>query len=325
MDRRAFLGTLGLLAAARAGEAQQAAKAFRVGYLASASAITEKVAVEAFREELQRQGWVDGVNLVMTYRFADGDAARLGALAQELVGANLHVLVTRATPATHAAQRLAGPLPIVMIGVGDPVGSGFVRSLARPGGNITGTSFVGPELAAKNLELLKEVAPRSSRVAVLVNPTNPLDPPVARALGSAADALRVTLQRVEVRDGEGFSAALNALKDSPPDAVLTLNDPVFLLRRAQLVELCARLRIPTMFQQPLYVQSGGLMSFQPSVADMSRRAAVQVSRIFRGANPSDLPVEQPTKFELVINLHTAKALGLTIPPSVLLRADEVIQ
>ena len=327
MDRRRFVLTslAGVLAAPLAVEAQQAGKVYRVGYLASASATTEKLAVDAFREELHRQGWVDGVNLVVTYRFAEGDPRRLVALAEELIGTHLDVLVTRATPATHAAQRITDRIAIVMIGVGDPVGSGFVKSLARPGGNITGTSFVGPDLAAKNLELLREASPQVSRVAVLVNPTNPLYPPVARALENMAHALHVTLQHIEVRNAEALAAALASLSEAPPHAILTLNDPVFLLRRSQIIEFCTKLLIPTMFQNTLYVETGGLMFYQPSIPDMSRRAAIQVSRVLRGARPSDLPVEQPTKFELVINLKTAKALGLTIPPSLLLRADQVFE
>jgi putative ABC transport system substrate-binding protein len=332
MDRRRFLLTslAGALVGPLGAGAQQTGKVRRVGFFtlnpsASGNAV---LTLEVFRQGLRELGYNEGKNLTLENRFAEGRRELLPALARELVTLPVDVIVTLGTPATVAARDATSSVPIVFIGVGDPVGSGFAASLAHPGGNLTGLSFVGPELAAKNLELLKQAAPEASRVAVLVpgDGTQPLVRAVWTELERAALRLHVALQRLQVLSaGDHLDNALATLRARRPDALLTLNDPVFFIHRERILTTAAELRLPTMFQTAEYVRAGGLLAYVPSVSDQARRAVSYVVRILNGAKPADLAIEQPTKFEFVINLKTAKALGLTIPASLLARADQVIE
>jgi ABC-type uncharacterized transport system substrate-binding protein len=332
MKRRAFISgiTVGLFAAPFAAQAQPARQSHRVAFLTLnlRSLGSAPAMLDSLRQGLRDIGYRDGENLVLEPRFADGDRDRLPALLQELLKLQPGVIVTFGTPATVAARNATTTLPIVFIGVGDPIGSGFAASLARPAGNLTGFSFVGPELAGKNLEFLKLAVPQASKVAVLIGGEQ--DQPLARAvwgeLEQAARVLHVTLQQFQIPGKvEQLDNALRALTARRPDALLTLNDPLFLVHRTRILATADRLRLPTMFQAKEYTADGALLAYLPSYSDQGKRAARYVDLILKGARPADLPVQQPTKFELIINLKTAKALGLTIPQAVLLRADQVIE
>ena len=330
MERGTFITAASVLMAPHIARAQQARKQSRVGFL-TLSAMTQGTATPGFQalvQGLRDLGYVEGQNLKLEYRFAEGRRDTLLLFARELAALNLDVFVTFGTPATVAMRDLATTVPIVFIGVGDPIGSGFAASLAHPGGNLTGFSFVGTELAPKNLELLKQAVPHASRVAVLGagDPTQPLARNVHAALERSAQLLGITLQTLQVEGTlEQLEGALATLAARHPDALLTLNDPLFFLHRRRILDSATHLRLPTMFQTLDYAREGGLMAYVPNVVDQSRRAAVYVDKILKGTKPGDLPVEQPTKFELVINLKTARTIGLTIPPSLLSRADEIIQ
>ena len=332
MDRRAFLGTLtgGLLAAPLAAEAQSTRQPHRVVVLTlnPRSSGSAAAMFDSLRQGFRDLGYRDGENLVLEERFADGDRDRLAALARELPEVKPAVIVTFGTPATVAARNATTTVPIVFIGIGDPIGSGFAASLARPGGNMTGFSFVGPELARKNLEFLKLAVPKAARVAVFISgePDQPLVRAVWAELEQAAQVLHVTLHRFQfLGKVEQLDEALSALAARRPDALVILNDPLFFLHRERILATADRLRLPTMFQSKEYTAAGALLAYFPSYSDQGKRAARYVDLILRGTKAGDLPVEQPTKFELVINLKTAKALGLTIPPSILQRADQVIE
>lgn len=265
-------------------------------------------------------------NVVIYSRWAEGRFDRLPDLAAELVRLNVDVIVALVTQASLAARNVAGTTPIVMVGVGDPVGAGLVDSLARPGRNITGTSSMAPDTAGKSLQLLMEVAPRVSRVAVLWNPANPVfQAQVLRATEAAAPALGVQLQLVEVRNPNEIDRAFAAMIRQRAGALLVLPDPMLTFHRQRIIELAARNRLPAMYGQREWPESGGLASYGANYTELSRRAATFVDRILKGAAPADLPVEQPTKFEFVVNLKTAKALNLKIPESALLRADEMVE
>ena len=328
--RRAFIGTLagGLLAAPLAAEAQQAAKGARIGYLASNLAAGPHLH-EAFRQGLRDLGYVGGRNLVIEYRDAGGKLDRLPALAAELVALKIDVIVAAGgTPAALAAKQATRTLPIVFTAAADPVTDGLVPNLARPGGNVTGLSLLFPELVGKCLELLKQAVPGVSRVAVLWQPGGlgeRTEKDMLKEAGVAARALGVRLQFVEARGLADFEGALLDMTRARAGALTVLPSPTFLYERRRLVDLAAKNRLPTVFPLRDYVDAGGLMSYGPNLADLYRRAATYVDKILKGAKPGDLPVEQPTEFELVINLKTAKALGLTIPPSLLGRADQVIE
>ncbi len=329
MDRRTFLaGSATLLAAPLAAEAQKSTRVHRVGFVTLNPATGNAgPTLAGIRQGLKDLGYHEGTNLTIESRFADGRREMLPALVKELLALRVEVLVTLGTPATVAAREMTSG-PIVFIGVGDPVGSGLAASLTHPGGNLTGVSFVGPELAAKGLELLKEAAPEASRVAVLRarDADQRLTQAVLAELDRAARVLQVTLVSVDVPSmTERLDDALAAMRLRPPDAMLTLNDPFFLVHRERIIATANALRLPTMFQTAEYVRAGGLLAFLPSVAEWGKQGARYVDRILKGAKPGDLPVEQPTKFELTINLKTARALGLTIPHSLLLRADQVIE
>jgi ABC-type uncharacterized transport system substrate-binding protein len=326
--RRAFLGTLagGLLTGPRAAAGQPAGKVYRVGYLTAGSATANPGVLDAFRQGLRELGWVEGQNIIMEYRSAEGRFDRLPDLAAELVRLKVDVIVAAPTPAALAARKATGSVPIVGVSLTSPVELGLIASLARPGGNITGVSYsVGADIFGKDLELLKEVVPKVRRVAVLSNPDGPSQPLTISNINAAARSLGLQLQLVGARGPGDFDGAFAAMAKERAGALFVVTDPVFIPHRAQIVNLAAKNRLPSIFTQRADVEAGGLISYGPNFADMYRRAATYVDKILRGAKPADLPVEQPTKFELVINLKTAKALGLTIPQSLLGRADEVIQ
>jgi putative ABC transport system substrate-binding protein len=328
MERRTFLGTLGLsvLAAPLAAEAQQAAKIARIGFLTLNLALNPQLR-EAFLRGLRDLGYVEGSNVVIEYRDAEGKPERLPALAAELVALKVDVIVAPPTLAALAAKQATRTLPIVFA-VADPVGSGLVTSLARPGGNVTGLSQLAPELVGKCLEQLTQVVPGVSRVAVLWQPSafgGRTEKDMLKEAEVAARALRVRLQFVEARGPADVDRALSDMTRARAGALTVLPSGMFNNERRRLVDLAAKNRLPAVYSWREFVDAGGLMSYGVDLADLWRRAATYVDKILKGTKPADLPVEQPTKFELVINLKTAKALGLTIPPSLLGRADEVIQ
>jgi len=328
MDRRTFLGTVAgaLLALPRAIEAQQTEKVRRIGFLSLNSAEMARHNLVAFRQVLRERGWVEGQNVVIESRFAEGNVDRLTVLVAELIKLKVDVIVTGSSVATWAAKNATTGIPIVMGASADALGEGLVTSLAHPGGNITGMTFlVGPEIAGKQLQLLKEVAPAASRVSVLTNPTNRSHAAFARELTVAARSLGLQLQVLEASNPDQLDSAFVAMTKERAAALLVMTDSMFFGQRQRIADLAARSGLPALYSQKEFVAAGGLVSYGPSLPEMFRRAATHVDKILRGAKPGDIPVEQPTKFELVINLKTAKALGLTIPQSLLLRADEVIQ
>ncbi len=318
---------LGILLAPLVAEAQQVAKVPRIGYLTGSRAANPHL-TEAFRQGLRDLGYVEGRNVVIEYRDAEGKYDRFPALAADLVALKVDVIVVTNTPAALAAKQATRTIPIVLAWVGDPVGSGLVTSLARPGGNVTGLSFLVPELVGKRLELLKQAVPGVSRVAALWHPGDypeRTEKDILKEADVAARALGVRLQVVEARGPEDFDRAFSDMTRARADAVTVQSTNIFIIEKRRLVDLAAKNRLPAMYIAREFVDAGGLMSYAPNVADVFRHAATYVDKILKGAKPADLPVEQPTKFELVVNLKTAKALGLTIPQSVLIRADEVIQ
>jgi len=328
MERRAFIGTLagGLVAAPLVAKAQQAGKVYRIGYLSASSGTSNPRILEAFRQGLRELGWVEGQNIVIEYRWAEGRFDRLPDLAAELVRLKVDVVVASATPAAVAAKNATGTVPIVAVSLTHPVELGLVASLARPGGNVTGVSYsVGPDIFGKDLELLKEVVPRVRRVAVLSNSDSPARPLTIRNVQDAARSLGLQLQLLEARGPEGFDGAFAAMAKERVGALLVVQDPAFIPHRARLIDLAQQNRLPSIFTQREDAEAGGLMSYGPSLSDLYRRAGTYVDKILKGAKPGDLPVQQPKTFELIINLKTAKALDLTIPPSLLQRADQVIE
>ena len=322
MRRRTFVaGSVAVLAAPLAAEAQPV-KVPRIGVLRVGTAPDPNV--EGFRRGLRELGYVEGQNVVIEYRWAEGKADRLPALAAELVRLKVDVIVAGGAPATQAAMRTTSTVPIVTVAAGSPA-TGLVVSLARPGGNVTGLTVVNVELSAKKVELLREALPRVSRVAFLGNPTDAAFGPILKETQRAAQLLRVHLQVVEVRDPSELAGAFAAMTRDHAGAFIHAPDELFFAYRRRIVDLAAKSQLPGVGDTRAFVETGGLMAYGPSLPETFRRAATYVDKILKGANPADLPVEQPTKFELVINLKAAKALGLTIPPSVLARADEVIQ
>jgi putative tryptophan/tyrosine transport system substrate-binding protein len=314
---------LAILVAPLATNAQPAGQVYRIGFLRESQPPTAWV--EAFQQGLRERGYVEGQNVVVDFRVADGSLDQLPQLAEELVRSKVDILMVPNMPAALAAKQATSTIPIVMVAISDPVGNGLVASLARPGGNITGLAAFPPEFVGKQLEFLKDVLPTVSRVAVLWNPANPVAALVVRAADVAAQALGVQLHLVEARGPDAFDRAFAAMTRAHAGALLVLGDAMMLPHRRRLAELAATSHLPTMHDQRRFVEAGGLFCYGASLPDQWRRAATYVDKILKGAKPADLPVEQPMKFELVINLKTAKALGMTIPPSLLLLADEVIQ
>ncbi len=306
-------------------EAQQPGKIPRIGYLTVSSLSVNADRIEAFRRGLRELGYVEGKNIVIEWRSAEGKLDRQRALAAELVGLKVDIIVTAGSQSTSGAKQATATIPIVMAQNPDPVASGFVASLARPGGNITGLSSLYPEISGKRLELLKEIVPKLSRVAVFGSSTTPGNAQSLRETELAAGALKVQLQYLDVLDPRDIETAFREATKGRADAVLTLSSSILFSHRTQIADLVLKSRLPAVYGNSETVEAGGLMFYGASFTDMFRRAAVYVDKILKGAKPADLPVEQPTKFELVINLKAAKQIGLTIPPNVLARADKVIR
>ena len=322
---------LGLALAPLVGEAQQTTKVTPIGYLSGPSLSANAARIEAFRQGLRELSYVEGKNIVIEWRSADGTLDRLPALAAELVRLRVAVIVTGGGALTRRAKEATSTIPIVMTNDPDPVGDGFVASLARPGGNITGLSTFAPELSGKRLEILREVVPKLSRVAVLGSSTATGYAQTLKEIEPAAKAFKMQLQFIDVLHAKDMETAFRletafrAASEGRAQGMLTLNSAVLGSQRAQIVELAEKNRLPVMYHQSDFVEVGGLMFYGVNVPDLSRRAASYVDKILKGSKPADLPIERPSKFELVINLKAAKALGLTIPPSLLARADRVIE
>ncbi len=316
------LGPLGMPPAA---DAQQVPKVPRIGLLSPFSPSDTALWHQAFRQGLRDRGWVEGKNVSIEYRYAEGRHDRIPDLTAELVRLKVDIIVATIGTDALAAQKATRTIPIVMAASGDPVASGLVESLARPGGNITGLSQMAPELAGKRLELLKEIVPKLSRVAVLWNPQGSTSRLSWKEIQLPARELRVQLHSLEVRSSNDLDKAFKDATRARAGALAITPDPVFAANLKRIADLAAKSRLPSIFHFREFVDFGGLVAYGPDRSDMFRRAAAYVDKILKGAKPADLPVEQPTRFELVINLKTAKALGLTFPPSVLVRADQVIQ
>jgi putative ABC transport system substrate-binding protein len=306
-------------------QAQEPAKIPRIGFLIAASPSSVSPRLEAFRQGLRELGYVEGKNIVIEWRYAEGKLDRLPALAAELVRLKIDIIVTGAPATTRAAKEATVTIPIVMAQDTDPVANGFVASLARPGGNITGLSTLAPELSGKQLELLKETVSRLSRIAILGNSTLPGNAQALKEMELAAGAFKVQLQYVDVLDLKNIETAFRAVSKARADAVLVLGNPIFLSQRIQITDLAVKSRLPAIYERPEYVDDGGLMTYGVNINELYRRAATYVDKILKGRTPADLPVEQPIKFEFIVNLKAAKQIGLTIPPNVLARADKVIK
>jgi putative ABC transport system substrate-binding protein len=324
ISRRAFIGeALAAVAAPLAAHAQQAGKVPRIGVMSSGSAASPDLA-DALRRGLAEFGWVEGQNILIEWRYAEGRPERYPALIAELVRLRVDLIVAGGgTPGAQAAKRATSTIPIVLPAVGDPVATGLVSSLARPGGNVTGLSMLNTEISAKRVELLREVLPKIERVAVLSDPA--AHTPDLNATQAAAPSLRLRLQVLSVGRPEEFGGVIEAARKADAEALIVLASPVFNTYRRRLIDLVAQNRLIAVYEHRAFPDAGGLMSYGPNLEDMNRRAAKYVDKILKGAKPADLPVEQPTVFELVINMKTAKTLGLTIPASVLVRADRVIE
>jgi ABC-type uncharacterized transport system substrate-binding protein len=327
MERRTFLGALtgGLLTAPLAAEAQQAGKVYRIGVLETTSPTLNAANLDAFRRGLRELGYVEGHNFTIEYRTADGRPERFPGLAAELVRLKVDVIVTRGTPAVMAAKNATGTIPVVMAASAEPVLSGVVSSLAGPSGNVTGLSAMVVQVSGKRLELIREVVPGVSRVAALFNMSNPNDALQWKEMESAAPSLRLQLQLLDVRKPGDFAGAFDAAVKQRAGALVVGIDALTWANQRPIVDLAAKHRLPAIYAGREFVDAGGLIAYGVSYPHLYYRAASFVDKILKGAKPADLPVEQPTKFELAINLKTAKALGLTIPPSLLQRADQVIE
>jgi putative ABC transport system substrate-binding protein len=314
-----------LLAVWESAEAQQPAKVPRIGFLIASSPSAIAPRMDAFREGLRELGYVEGKNIVIEPRYANGKSDHLPALAAELVGLKVDVIVSSGPTATRPAKGATSTIPIVMTFDDDPVGSGFVASLARPGGNITGLSTLSPELSGKQLELLKEIVPKLSRVTVIGTSARQGTAQALKEMELAAGALKVKLQFLDVQNPKDIELAFRAASKGRADALLVLQSPVFNSHRAEIAELAIKHRLPATYPRREFVEDGGLMSYGVNFLDLDRRAAAYVDKILKGTKPADLPVEQPKKFDFIINLKAAKQIGLTIPPNVLARADKVIK
>ena len=320
-----FLMTLALLAAPLSAHAQGPGKIPRIGFLGNSTAALEAHLVGPFREGLRDLGYIEGRNILVEFRWAEGKYERFPALLAELIALKVDVIVSAGTPAAFAVKKATSSIPFVMVAVGDPVGTGLVASLARPGGNITGLTSIAVDLEGKRLELLREIIPGLSHVAVLWNPASAFQANSEKEVQAAASILGMKVLSLGVRAKEQFDDAFAAIRRERPGALFVLADRLFLHHRARIVDFITQNRLPGVHAYQELVELGALMSFGPSYPGMHRRAAYYVDRILKGSKPGDLPVEQPTKFELVVNLKTAKALGLTIPPEVLSQADRVIR
>jgi putative ABC transport system substrate-binding protein len=326
VKRREFITMLGGAATWPViGRAQYQGNVARIGFLGNSTAALEANLVEPFRDGLRALGYEEGRNIVIEYRWAEGNYERFPLLVAELLALKVDVIVTAGTPATVALQTGTTSVPLVMVAVGDPIGSGLVASLARPGGNLTGLSSIAPELEGKRLELLREVVPNLSQVAVFFNSLNPFHASTLHQARVAAQALQMKLLSLDVRAAEDLDNAFAAVLKEQPDALLIQADRVFLHNRNRMMDFAASHRLPSVNAYREVVEAGGLISYGPSYEDMHRRAADYVDKILKGARPGDLPVEQPTKFTLIINVKAARVLGVKVSPLLLARADEVIE
>jgi putative ABC transport system substrate-binding protein len=325
VDRRTFFLTVGAIVSGPIGAGAQPPKTARVGVLASSTEANFSPSIKAFREALQATGWVEGRNLSLDIRYGGEQYAKLSDMAAELVRLKPDVIAALGTPATQAAKRATATIPIVMESLSDAVSTGLVPNLTHPGGNVTGISGFAPELNGKRLQLVREILPTVQRIGVLTNRNNPATEPVIRETASAAAQMRLRLDVVDVRQPAELSGAFDTIMRQRSEALILAADPLLFSQMQRIVDLAARHRVPAVYEHRSFPEIGGLLSYGPLSQERFQRMAVYVDRILRGAKPGDLPVEQPTKFELVINLKTAKALGLTIPSSLLLRADQVIE
>ena len=325
MKRREFITFLA--ASQRHGRLRRAAqsKIPRIGFMGNSTAALEANLVDAFREGLRELGYEEGRNIVIEYRWADGKYDRFPALVAELIAAKVDVIVTAGTPAALAVKKATTTVPLVMVAVGDPVGTGLVPSLARPGGNLTGLSSIAPDLEGKRLQLLREIVPALSHVAMFVNSVNPFHVSSMRQARAAAQAMGIKLQLHDIRKSEDLDDAFAAIRKERPDALLILADRVFLHNRERMVDFTKEQRLPNVNAYKELVEVGGLMSYGPSYEDMHKRAAIYVDKILKGAKPADLPIEQPSKFTFIVNLKAAKALGVTVPSQLLGLADQLIE
>jgi putative ABC transport system substrate-binding protein len=314
-----------LYAFCTAAEAQQPKKIPRIGFLGNSTSALEENLIGPFREGLRDLGYVEGKNIVTEWRWAEGKYERFPALIAELIALKVDVIVTAGTPATQAYQKARTSIPLVMVAVGDPVGTGIVASLNRPGGNITGLTSISPELEGKRIELLREVIPKLSRIAVLWNPKNAYHAIENKEVEAAAAALRMKVLYLGVEAQEQIGNAFAQILKERPGALLVLADRVFLHNRALIMDFATKHHLPGVYAYVELVEAGGLMSYGPNYGDMHRRAATYVDKILKGTKPTDLPVERPMKFELIVNLKAAKQIGVMIPQSVLFRADKVIR
>jgi ABC-type uncharacterized transport system substrate-binding protein len=326
MRRREFVTLLGAAAVwSMAARAQQPKKVYRIGILETTSLPLNAATFAALRDGLRSLGYAEGQNLIIEYRSADGHAERFPELAQELARLNVDLIVTRGTPAAVAATRASTKIPVVSAATGDPVGSGLAASLARPGGNFTGLSSISSEIESKQLELVAELVPRIGRIAVLYNMGNPLYPPTWREVESLVRPRGIRPQLLDVRKPADLGPAFDAARVQGADALLVGMDGLTQANRETIVELAREHRLPTIYPGREFVEAGGLIAYGVSYPDLYRRAATYIDKILKGASPADLPIEQPTKFEMSVNLKAAKAIGLRIPESFLVRADEVIE
>ena len=325
LKRREFITLLGGASVAwpLAARAQQPGKLPTIGYLGAGTPVSESQRVAAFKERLHELGWIEGRTIAIESRWVEGRSDRASEIARELVRLKVDIIVTSGTPQVIALKQATSVIPIVSPTMGDPVGAGLIASLARPGGNVTGLSLLQPDLGGKRLEVLREAVPGLRRFAILGNFSNPPIAQESREVQAAADRLGVEVATIEIRRAEDIRPAFDALKGA--DALYLANDQLILSNRTRINIMALVARLPTIYNSREYVEEGGLVSYGPNFVDLFRRAADFVDKILRGAKPGDIPVEQPTKFELVINLTTAKALGLTVPPTLLARADEVIE
>ncbi len=324
MKRREFITLLGGVAATWPLAASAQSKTPRIGFMGNSTAALEANLVDAFREGLREHGYEEGRNIVIEYRWADGNYERFPALVAELIAAKVEVIVTAGTPAALAMKKATTTVPLVMVAVGDPVGTGLVPSLARPGANLTGLSSVAPDLEGKRLQLLREVVPALSHVAMFINSLNPFHVSSMRQARAAAQTMGIKLQLHDIRKSEDLDDAFAAIRKERPDAVLILADRVFLHNRERMIDFIKEQRLPNVNAYKELVEVGGLMSYGPSYEDMHKRAAIYVDKILKGAKPADLPIEQPSKFTFIVNLKAAKALGVTVPSQLLGLADELI-
>jgi putative ABC transport system substrate-binding protein len=326
MSRKIFFWLLTtLLLPTVSARAQQPAKVPRIGYLSGSSISVLAARIEAFRLGLRELGYVEGKNIVIEWRSAEGNPGLLSELAAELVRLKVDVIVSPGPTVTRVVKEATSTVPIVMASDTDPVGSGFIASLARPGGNITGLASLAPEVGGKQLELLKEISPKISRVAVIGNSANPGDAQALRETVLAAGSFEVYLRYLDILDPKDIETAFRAAAKGRADALMVLGNPILNAYRKQIVDLAVKQRLPATYTRPEFIEAGGLMYYGTSYNDLYRRAATYVDKILKGTKPADLPVEQPKKFEFIVNLKAAKQIGLTIPPNVLARADRVIR